>query len=150
MGSAPRPVDCNDPIAAYTTTFEIPYGNRSPPHCEPPTDAEEGKALNEAKDKFKSVASEYCALGGSQPAQLHAHDNEPDEGERRAPRRGERDDPLRGVQVVHGRSGYRRRNSAATQAKLALRRQPVKMTVKSPLLLCSPGWLLVLRCADLG
>jgi hypothetical protein len=63
MGSAPRPTDCNDPIAAYTTTFEIPYGNRSPPHCEPPTDAEEGKALNEAKDKFKSVAAEYCALG---------------------------------------------------------------------------------------
>ena len=62
-GSTSRPADCNDPIAAYTTIFEIPYGNRTPPQCEPPTDAEEGKALNEAKDKFKEVASEYCALG---------------------------------------------------------------------------------------
>jgi hypothetical protein len=63
MGSAPRPTDCNDAIAAYTTTFEIPYGQDSPPHCLPPTEAEEGKALNAAKDKFKLVASEYCAVG---------------------------------------------------------------------------------------
>ena len=60
--------DCNDAIAAYTTTFEIPYGREgsvaeSAQDCQPPSFAEEGAALDSAKNNFKEVAAEYCAKG---------------------------------------------------------------------------------------
>jgi hypothetical protein len=59
--------DCNDAIAAYTTTFEIPYGREgapgSPHECEPPSFAEEGAALDTAKNNFKAVAAAYCDKG---------------------------------------------------------------------------------------
>lgn len=55
---------CNDPIAAYTTTIEVPYGSPQPrPKCDRPTTDEEGDALQDAKNIFKRIAARYCAKG---------------------------------------------------------------------------------------
>jgi len=62
--------ECNDPIAAYTKTVEIPYGDAQPrENCGPPTDEEEGDALDKAKKAFKGAAAKYCAKGDCPPPQ---------------------------------------------------------------------------------
>jgi hypothetical protein len=58
------PVVCNDPLPTYTTTIEIPNGQaQAGADCAPPTPAQEGAALNMAKNMFRTVAAEYCEKG---------------------------------------------------------------------------------------
>ncbi len=55
-------MNCNDTLAAYSTTIEVPYGSTQPrAKCEQPSEDEESDALEAAKDKFKGIAAKYCA-----------------------------------------------------------------------------------------
>jgi hypothetical protein len=52
-----------------------------------------------------AVLADHRALGRAQPAQLDGEDQGPDQGEEGRPGGGQRHDPLRRGELVHGGAG---------------------------------------------